>query len=644
MTRNPFVLPVGLLMRQDSTGLVVEYDGDIELNADIGGRIAALRSLGGNVILNASLEVGEIKAAGTLRAPGDVSARRIEAGSIQVGGDLRATSLSTTGEIRCGGDLDAEDLRAGRVESNALRVAAFEASGEIETTGETRLGRGRAAALRCGGDLQVDELTLSGELATVGMATLGALSADSASIGGDLSVGRGELAGNLSVGGGLSGTGVEVGGDLQVEGAVAMDAVQVSGRTKARSLTARTLSGAGGVSAETIEGRDTVQIGGDIRASRIDGGDIRIGEGNVDVRIIVGSRSAHLGAISIKSDIVMAPTVTVEGSASGRISVLESGTEPGTSRIKGCLSLEDLEELFGNSKQFLSDRGLADPGYGPRKAGSAPPPPPLPATAKAAGTNKSAPKVEVAPAPVPQPEPELEVEVEVDDPGDSMLASVSPVHPEVQEAIEAGDDRTLDDILDRDPDGSTNGADHGSALDSLIELSNVSELDSLVDGKAAIRIQPSVQAAVQVQAEGEDDLFGWADQMLTQATAGNAGNVNDIDIEIPTGGVEPLLEVEVEPELTPEPEPEPPAPQEDPIHGQIQETVSKIVTCYLHTEMPPAVTRLKDLVEARDYGRVRSDITEIWNQLLKFHQKRGMRIQPQVTTTFNTINSLVRKL
>ena len=39
-----------------------------------------------------------------------------------------------------------------------------------------------------------------------------------------------------------------------------------------------------------------------------------------------------------------------------------------------------------------------------------------------------------------------------------------------------------------------------------------------------------------------------------------------------------------------------------------------------------------------------TDITNIWHQLLKFHQKRGLRIQPQVTTTFNTINTLVRKI
>jgi hypothetical protein len=83
---------------------------------------------------------------------------------------------------------------------------------------------------------------------------------------------------------------------------------------------------------------------------------------------------------------------------------------------------------------------------------------------------------------------------------------------------------------------------------------------------------------------------------------------------------------------------------EDPLHQQLVDTVARIGACYADKESPPAVTRLQQLVTERDYPTIRSDITEIWNQLLKYHQKKGMRIQPQVTTTFNAINSIVRKL
>ena len=79
------------------------------------------------------------------------------------------------------------------------------------------------------------------------------------------------------------------------------------------------------------------------------------------------------------------------------------------------------------------------------------------------------------------------------------------------------------------------------------------------------------------------------------------------------------------------------------IHQEIVDTVARIEACYADSELPPAVMRLQGLVADRDYQAIRTSITEIWNELIKFHQQRGMRIQPQVTTTFNTINSIVRR-
>ena len=88
------------------------------------------------------------------------------------------------------------------------------------------------------------------------------------------------------------------------------------------------------------------------------------------------------------------------------------------------------------------------------------------------------------------------------------------------------------------------------------------------------------------------------------------------------------------------------APQtpEHPLHGQLMEAVTKILECYGGAEVPPAVNHLRGLIEQHHYEQVRGEITTIWSDLLKFHQKKGMRIQHQVTTTFNTINSLVKKM
>ena len=83
---------------------------------------------------------------------------------------------------------------------------------------------------------------------------------------------------------------------------------------------------------------------------------------------------------------------------------------------------------------------------------------------------------------------------------------------------------------------------------------------------------------------------------------------------------------------------------EHPLHPQLMDAVSKILECYGGAEVPPAVIHLRTLIDTHEYDQVRAEITTIWSDLLKFHQKKGMRIQHQVTTTFNTINSLVKKM
>ena len=81
-----------------------------------------------------------------------------------------------------------------------------------------------------------------------------------------------------------------------------------------------------------------------------------------------------------------------------------------------------------------------------------------------------------------------------------------------------------------------------------------------------------------------------------------------------------------------------------PIHRELCETVERIVEAYDEDEVPPAVMELKDMIVKAHFEQVRGEITNIWNNLLKYHQRTGTRLQHQVTTTFNTINTLVRKL
>lgn len=107
--------------------------------------------------------------------------------------------------------------------------------------------------------------------------------------------------------------------------------------------------------------------------------------------------------------------------------------------------------------------------------------------------------------------------------------------------------------------------------------------------------------------------------------------------------VELVRSVEIEDD---EPESvEPDAPVLPPgLAEKLDDTVGRIEACYKNSEVPPAVTLLRELVDGGEYARIRDEITAIWNSLLTFHQKNNMRIQHQVTTTFNTLNSLVRKI
>lgn len=147
--------------------------------------------------------------------------------------------------------------------------------------------------------------------------------------------------------------------------------------------------------------------------------------------------------------------------------------------------------------------------------------------------------------------------------------------------------------------------------------------------------------------------------------AEGAGGTLYIEEPEPTEGVSAADRPEPEPtpseepvELEPEPEPEPeaaPAAEvaaapsvsevaEHPLHKQLLEAVTRIAESYAEAELPPAVSHLMNLIQTRAYDQVRAEITSIWSDLLKYHQKKGLRIQHQVTTTFNTINSLVKKM
>ena len=59
--------------------------------------------------------------------------------------------------------------------------------------------------------------------------------------------------------------------------------------------------------------------------------------------------------------------------------------------------------------------------------------------------------------------------------------------------------------------------------------------------------------------------------------------------------------------------------------------------------MPPSLAEVEKLVRSSDYEGLKNNITTLWNDLLKWHRKTGIRLQHAVTTSFNQLNTLTRK-
>jgi hypothetical protein len=286
--------------------------------------------------------------------------------------------------------------------------------------------------------------------------------------------------------------------------------VVANGKITAKRIAANSMVLKGPTTAEDLEAEGSIDIDGkQLDVTNVRGGDVAIAAKIVKAKVISGTSSVTVGPVKINADILIAPEISVDPKCSGKVTVIESRNEVGQNGIKGGLSIEDLQEMFGNAAQFLSERGLVP------LSGQAPP----------------------APA-VEEEDEEAEVEVEHGENGAGDVADLT------------------DDTVD----------DDGAADDAQDEI----ELDEPAPPPAAAAVDPA-------------------------------------------------------------------------IHQEIVDTVARIEACYADSELPPAVMRLQGLVADRDYQAIRTSITEIWNELIKFHQQRGMRIQPQVTTTFNTINSIVRR-
>jgi len=403
-----------------------------------------------------------------------------------------------------------------------------------------------------------------------------------------------EIQGNMQVGAITSHTGsVAVSGEVQVDRISAKETVQLSGRVRANHIDANQVEVLEGeLSASRIEARVGIDLKGNIMANHVGAPTVVVSEGRLQAKAIEAAKGVDLGAAELHVDIILAPTVTVDPHTRGRVAVIESQNDLGPNGLRGAFRLDEFAEFTSQDPEaFLAERGVKGLGTIPDVA---------PVLAE-----PSAPRVAAAPSPAPEPEPEPEPEpAPAPAPAPEPVAELAPAPaPEpTPEPAPAPAPEPVPEPVAKTPPPAT--------ADLTAHLGG-GEISSTAASPEPVRI------AVDEEAPPAEPV----------------SNVVSVQVDDP-----------------PVPEPEPAAVTNgeiayvSPIHRELCETVDRIVEAYVDAETPPAVTELKEMIVAAHFEQVRGEITNIWNNLLKYHQRTGTRLQHQVTTTFNTINTLVRKL
>ena len=258
------------------------------------------------------------------------------------------------------------------------------------------------------------------------------------------------------------------------------------------------------VNASALDCEGELQISGAVDAKRIAASEVHLTGDSVTVKAIAATGKVVLGPGVMKIDVVIAPEVDIHPDTTGRITVIESENISNVGAVKGGFSLAEYEDLFGDSTQFLQERGV-----------------------HASGASVALSVEDEAPA---------EAEVQPKDSASAVVEDGDSVEPPTEEVDEADEE--------------------------IIEI---------------------VADAVE-QADDNDDL-----------------------------------------------------------HAQLISAVKKITSCYEGAEAPDAIHDLQKLIDAKDYENLRTNITEVWNGLLGFHQTKGIRPHHQVTHEFKVIHGLLQK-
>jgi hypothetical protein len=464
---------------------------------------------------------------------------------------------------------------------------------------------------------------------------------------------------------------VSITGDITVGTITASANVVLDGQIRFGSINASGIEVIeGSVEGTLLQASENIELRGTIDVANIRAPKISVQTGSLTAKALESTESITLGSASLQIDVVIAPDVRVDPETTGRVAVIESQNDLGPNGIRGAFNLKEFAQFTGqNPELFLSERGVGkelvavDHFEEESETTQVSVPVASPAT------------FEPEPEPEPAPEPEPEPVQATYEPEPTPVSTIQePAEPVIESSATGAEIETEDDEIPawnaapEQEEASEQADDDIPAWDAASEKEDATEQadDDIPAWNAASEKEDATEQA-------DDDIPAWnaasekedEDQSQQESMQPHGGISADEQPETPAPTPDARPEpIRVAVEMTDEPEaaapqkkPLPPiaAPRAtkpkvssggtiSPIHKELIGTVNGLVTCYDGKEVPPAITELQSLIDAADFSKVRAEITNIWNNLLKHHQRTGTRLQHQVTTTFNTVNTLVRKI
>ncbi|MFH1467289.1 MAG: hypothetical protein ABIO70_23095 [Pseudomonadota bacterium] len=311
---------------------------------------------------------------------------------------------------------------------------------------------------------------------------------------------------------------------------------------------------------------------------------------------VQASRQIVVGACRIDADVLVAPRIDIDAKAVGRIPIIECRNEPGPNAIKGGFSIAEYDELLGNVAAYLAEREVEPlDGSGEEEEGEE----------KDDDEERSDVVIEACGA---------------DDGEHGILELV-----EADDAVEA-DDGEVDLLVEEgtdDPDTYTDSA----ALKVGVATAVPQEVIEVQAGAVECDEEPSL---IEVQAEALSPIESEDLQLPPGARVQvDATEVEEVIVDQVAQVDENFEDIKAEPEI-------------DTTHQQLLEILEELRQCYADDEQPPILAELAELVAGRQYEEVVVRLPQIWNDLVRYHRERGLRIRRQVTTTFNNIMTVVK--